>query len=353
MTKRRLAILVPAHNEETVIAETLRSCLKLVNKNDIYVVSDGSTDKTAAIARQLVPNVLSLNPNQGKAGASNTAIAHFKLASRYKYLLPMDADTQLTAAFLEHTLPLLEKDTKEKIACVVGKVIGRKHNYLTAYRLWEYEIAQTIHKRAQASENAIIVCPGCATVYRSKIFQHIQIPTGTLTEDMDLTFLIHRQSLGRIVFTDKAIVITQDPQTLKDFLKQIDRWYTGFWQCVTKHNIPWRGQPLDAEVAMLSLEGLFNGILSLTLLFLIPLTLFRQPTILIIPFAIDLTFFLLPTIFLTIKRHKHYRMLQYLPQFYLLRSLSCLVFLKSFTKVTLGLDLKMGWNKTKRYMIPL
>lgn len=348
---RRLAILIPAHNEETVIADTIKSCLKVVTKQDIYIVDDGSTDKTAQISKKYVPHVLSLKPNQGKAEASNTAIAHFKLATRYEYLLPMDADTQVSQHFLEQTLPPLDRDKKQQIACVVGKVIGLKHNFLTTYRIWEYEISQLIHKNAQAKENAIIVCPGCATVYRASIFQQIKIPTGTLTEDMDLTFLIHRQNLGRIVFREKAVVITQDPQDIRNYVKQIDRWYTGFWQCVSKHNIPWAGQPLDAEVAMLATEGLFNGILTLTLIALIPFAFLNHPEVLAIPFLLDLAVFMLPTFFLVIKRHKHWKIFAYLPQFYLIRLLSCLIFLVSFIKVTFGLDKNMSWRKIARYAV--
>ncbi len=48
------AIIIPAHNEETVISETLESCLKLdypEAKFDIYVIADNCKDNTAEIAK--------------------------------------------------------------------------------------------------------------------------------------------------------------------------------------------------------------------------------------------------------------------------------------------------------------
>ncbi|MCL4384246.1 glycosyltransferase family 2 protein [Patescibacteria group bacterium] len=348
-TKKKLAALVPAHNEEGVIAETLKSLLEVFAADDVYVVSDGSTDKTETIAANFTQHVLPLHPNRGKAKAMNAAIEQFKLTERYEYLLPMDADTKITKDFVNNLMAIFEKDTNKKVACAVGKVIGKSHSWVTTFRLWEYEIAQTIHKAAQSVENAIIVCPGCATIYRSEIFKTLPIPTGTLTEDMDMTFQIHRKCLGRIVFTGKATVVTQDPKTLKDFCKQIDRWYTGFWQCIIKNNVPWGGQALDAEVAMLALEGLYNGVLMLAFLLVIPFAMDKHPYLLIIPAAIDLFLFLLPTMALTAWRHRTGKIFLYIPLFYVARFLACLIFLKSFFKIVFSIDYKTGWNKATRY----
>lgn len=346
----KLAVLVPAHNEEKVIAATLESLLKIVSKKDIYLVDDGSVDNTVQIAKKYIDNIL-VQRNQGKATAMNAGITHFNLIKQYEYILPMDADTRITEGFIKASLAAFRKDKKKEISGVVGKVVGKSKNWITSYRLWEYEIAQTIHKPAQSHENAIVVCAGCATVYRSSLFEITMIPQGTMTEDMDFTFLIHRKNLGRIVFVNDAVVITQDPQSLRDFVKQVDRWYTGFWQCLTKHNIPWGGQMLDFEVGLLATEGLFNGILLLVLFLLLPLTVSNTPEILFIPFAFDFLFFLLPTMYLTAKRHKLWRIFLYLPHFYFMRIVSTMVFFNSFLKIIFGIDLSMNWNKAARYSV--
>lgn len=351
MKRRAVAVLIPAHNEEKVIRSTIKSLLKLVSKRDIYLVDDGSTDKTVTIASKYIQNIHSVSLNKGKAASMNQGIKFFKLVEKYDYILPMDADTSITQTFLDGALPIMEADKKKEISCVVGKVIGKGQNWITTYRLWEYEVAQTIHKPAQSKENAVIVCAGCATLYRSEVFAHNVIPSETMTEDMDFTFLIHRKKLGRIVYTNDAVVVTQDPYSLKDFIKQIDRWYTGFWQCVIKHNIPWGGQMLDFEVGLLATEGLFNGILMVSLLLLIPLTIIKAPYLLATPIVVDFFFFLLPTMFLAAKRHRLKKIYLYIPLFYLMRLVSCLIFLHSFIKIVLGIDLEMKWNKITRYSI--
>ena len=55
---KKIAFLVPAYNEETVIASTIRYLLKLAPKEDIFVINDGSKDRTASVAKKFKVNVL-------------------------------------------------------------------------------------------------------------------------------------------------------------------------------------------------------------------------------------------------------------------------------------------------------
>lgn len=346
-----VAVLIPAHNEAVVIASALQSFKDIIPLENVFVVDDGSEDRTSEVAEQYTPNVLTLPANLGKARAMNFAIDAYHLSATYDYILPMDADTQISLDFLEQTIPILESDPHKKIACVVGKVVGTNTRWTTIFRMWEYEVAQTIHKSAQSIENAIMVCPGCATVYRSEIFRILKLPTGTLTEDMDFTFLLHRKKLGRIVYADKAHVFTQDPLTFVDLIKQMDRWYTGFWQCVIKNNIPWGGQMVDLEVGMLAIEGLFNGLLVMALVILIPLVLYISPKLILIPLLIDLGVFLIPTLILTAIRQHIWKIFIYIPLFYLARFFSSVVFFITFIKVTVGYDVLTRWFKTNRYTV--
>ena len=58
--KRRFAVIVPAHNEETVIAATLASLNDLDYPRalfDVHVIADNCDDATAAVARDYTPFV--------------------------------------------------------------------------------------------------------------------------------------------------------------------------------------------------------------------------------------------------------------------------------------------------------
>jgi len=154
---KKIAILIPAFNEEFTAGQTLYSARGLLSARDIYVVDDGSSDKTVEVSRKYTKNVLSLPTNSGKATALNHALAYFKLAKRYTYIMMLDADTLISPDFFANILPILDSDKKQKIACVIGKVVGRSLNWITAYRTWEYEVAQTVHKNAQSQVDAVIV----------------------------------------------------------------------------------------------------------------------------------------------------------------------------------------------------
>ena len=348
--RRKAAVIVPASNEETVIENTIRSLLLVFRPEDIYVVSDGSSDRTVEIARKIIPNVLALPKNHGKASAMNYLIEEKQLPEKYQYIMTIDADTEINRHYLQEALKVFKGDKSHKIACVAGKVQGKKYNWLTYYRLWEYEVFQQVHKSAQSVINAITVCPGCGTIYRSSVFNKLKIPSETITEDMDLTIQIHRQKLGKIAFCPKAIVYTQDPKNLHDYLKQIERWYTGFWQCLAKNEIPWGGQRIDAELALLALEGLFSSLVYFTLIVFAPFAFFKAPLFFIFPFIIDL-FVLIPTLSVTAKRCHANKIFLYLPHFYFLRFLANVIYLKSYLKVTFGFDHKMKWLKINRYKV--
>ena len=244
-----------------------------------------------------------------------------------------------------------DKQPKDKVVCVVGRVMSRKQNWISYYRMWEYEIAQSIHKNAQGIINSVVVCPGCSTIFKAALFKKTKIPTGTLTEDMDLTFTIYRKRLGKIIFINSAQILTQDPKNLKDLLRQLDRWYTGFWQCVLKHDIPWGGQALDLEVALLATEGLFGGLVILALFFAVPFALNLKPSILIAPIAFDFLLFVMPTVVFAGIKNRSLGIFRYISHFYIVRVLSSLVFLKSFLKVVFAIDLKATWDKALRYTI--
>ena len=90
-------VVIPALNEEERIGEVLREVRSRVRNADILVISDGSTDRTAAIAREMGVTVIDLPFNLGYGAALQTG---FRFADRYGYdfVVTMDADGQHRAA---------------------------------------------------------------------------------------------------------------------------------------------------------------------------------------------------------------------------------------------------------------
>jgi poly-beta-1,6-N-acetyl-D-glucosamine synthase len=244
LTSADVAILIAAHNEELVIEKTLHSALTQVPAEQIFVASDGSSDRTSELARALGANVYDINPNRGKAGAIVASIDYFDLAERFEVLLLLDADTVLSADYLE--TGLLPFDDPSVVA-VAGRAstifwplpktwVGKT---LVAYRQRVYIAVQYLLKYGQASRfvNAVTIVPGFASMYRTRVLGDIDIAAeGFTIEDYNMTFDIHSKDLGRIAFNPHAAIAhTQDPDTIADYVKQIGRWSLGFWQTVIRH----------------------------------------------------------------------------------------------------------------------
>lgn len=66
--------IIPAYNEEQTIANVVRCVANVEKIKKIIVVSDGSTDNTAEIARECGADVIELSENVGKGGAIKAGV---------------------------------------------------------------------------------------------------------------------------------------------------------------------------------------------------------------------------------------------------------------------------------------
>ncbi|MBV9481598.1 MAG: glycosyltransferase [Acidobacteria bacterium] len=230
---KRLCVLIPAKDERLGIRKTLKSirCAGLLPL-DIYVVDDGSNDGTADIARDFDVNVLRNPQNMGKAYAIAHAAAVSDLVRRYDYICLMDADTEICGEYFQAVKRAFRDP---RVAVVCGQANSIPHNWLTAYRCLAYWLSHGIYKQGQSNMGVITVTPGCAASFRKHVFAELDWNKDTIVEDMDCTIQVHRKQLGRIVYEADARVFTQDPSTLRDYVKQLYRWHTGAWQVGQKY----------------------------------------------------------------------------------------------------------------------
>lgn len=89
----RVLIVIPAWNEELALPGVLREVATVLPDHDIVVVSDGSTDGTADVARQAGVTVLELPLNLGVGGAMRAGFK-YALRSGYDAVVQLDADGQ-------------------------------------------------------------------------------------------------------------------------------------------------------------------------------------------------------------------------------------------------------------------
>ncbi|WP_020659886.1 glycosyltransferase family 2 protein [Amycolatopsis benzoatilytica] len=270
MTVDDVAVLIPAHNEAAVIGQSLAAIVSLVPPANVHVVSDGSTDRTAEIAEEAGVRVLRTPQNLGKAGALEMAIRRFELARRFAAVLLLDADTRIEPGYFDAALPMFDNPEVVSVAGCVRTEFERDlsslGSLLVAHRQRVYSIGQRLLKYGQTwlHLNATHIVPGFASLYRSDVLPQIDInPPGLVIEDFNMTFEVYRKRLGKVGFSLRATAVTQDPDRLGDYLRQIRRWSVGFWQTVWRH--PPRADLFTAMLVLLLAEQVLSSVLYLVL----------------------------------------------------------------------------------------
>jgi cellulose synthase/poly-beta-1,6-N-acetylglucosamine synthase-like glycosyltransferase len=280
-----VTVVVPAHNEERVIAKAL-GALDLARGPgvEVIVVDDGSTDATAEIAAAFDVRVIR-QPQGGKAAALNTGIA----AASGEVIVVLDADTVLDPDFLDTVAPHFADPA---VGAVAGNIkVGNRRSILARLQALEYIVSLDIDRRTQDVLGVIAVVPGAAGAFRRAALVDVGgYPSDTLVEDADLTIALLRGG-WRIHYEPAALAYTEAPEGVADALRQRRRWGYGNVEVLAKHSrsmlrpgagrvgllgLPWMllsqvllplGGPLaDAFLLYLLLVGRFNTAAVLLLL---------------------------------------------------------------------------------------
>ncbi len=229
-----VSVIVPAFNEGKVILRTIESLLASDHKNfEILVVDDGSTDDTYQLAKDNYgenPQVsVWTKSNGGKAEALNFGWRKAK----GDIIIALDADTLFTP---ETISALAHRFADEHIGAVAGNAkVGNRINIVTKWQALEYVTSQNFDRRAFASLNCITVVPGSVGAWRREVLEQTGgFSSDTLAEDQDLTIQVRK--LGYTIgYEEKAIGLTEAPDSLRNLAKQRFRWSYGTLQCMWKH----------------------------------------------------------------------------------------------------------------------
>ena len=230
----RVAVLIPAYNEETVIVRTIRSVLNSDYKNlHVIVIDDGSLDRTAEIACEASdaePRVQVISKvNGGKAAALNFALERMT----EEVYVGIDADTVIAPDAISKLIPHFEDP---RIGAMAGNAkVGNRVNLWTRWQALEYITSQNFERRALDLFHVVTVVPGAIGAWRTAPVKAAGgYPLNTVAEDADLTMNLLEQGL-RVDYEDRALAFTEAPIDAKGLMLQRFRWSFGTLQAVWKH----------------------------------------------------------------------------------------------------------------------
>ena len=235
--KPRVAVLIPAFNEEAVIVRTIRSVLNSDYKDlRIIVIDDGSSDRTAEVARQAYTAEIAAGriqilskANEGKASALNHGLERID----EEVYVGIDADTIVAPDAISKLIPHFQDP---KIGAMAGNAkVGNRVNLWTRWQALEYITSQNFERRALDLFHVVTVVPGAIGAWRTAAVKAAGgYPLETVAEDADLTMHLLEEGL-KVDYEDRALAFTEAPIDARALMRQRFRWSFGTLQAVWKH----------------------------------------------------------------------------------------------------------------------
>jgi biofilm PGA synthesis N-glycosyltransferase PgaC len=231
-----ISILVAAYNEESSIADTLRSIdqQKYPGEFEVLVIDDGSRDATAAIVEANPypwARLLRQPRNMGKAAALNRGLAE----SKHDYVITLDADSFLFGDALARLVERYFSDPPSTRA-VAGTMLVRnsRQNWLTSAQEWDYFHGIAAIKRVQSLFQGTMVAQGAFSMYDRAALVEVGGWQDCVGEDIVLTWAMLVRG-WRVGHAEDACCFTNVPDNLRQFVKQRQRWSRGMMEAFRQH----------------------------------------------------------------------------------------------------------------------
>ena len=277
-----VTIIVPAHNEEAVIVESVRSLLALhYPLLEVIVVDDGSTDRTFELlerefdlvqvpkvipgrlkmigrpisvhaARHGVPLLVARKESVGRrSDATNLGLD----LARYPLICSIDADAILDDEALLHVVKPFVDDPEHVVAvggsirAVNGSVVERgrvvearvPRGWLARVQVIEYLRAFLLGRVGWSRLHGLLVISGAFGVFRRDLLLEIGgFDAECIGEDAELVTRLHKHLRDskrdyKMVFVAEPVCWTEVPNTVGLLAKQRRRWSRGLAEVLSKH----------------------------------------------------------------------------------------------------------------------
>lgn len=233
-------VVVPAHNEATVIERTVASLKKIDWPKDrfrILVVADNCTDDTAALASAAGATVLERQNDtlRGKGYALDHAFNYSRDDSKAVAVVIIDADAEVSPNLLESFAARLERGA-EAVQVHYGIL-----NPLASWRTRLLTIAKASFHivRSRARERMGLSCGirGNGWCVTHNLLQAVPFQAFSLTEDLEYGITLGLAGY-RVHYADEAHSDADMVTSSQTAGKQRQRWEDGRFQLIRSKTLP-------------------------------------------------------------------------------------------------------------------
>ena len=248
-----VSIMIPAHNEESVIATTVETVLKLDYPNfEIIAIDDRSTDNTASVLKDLeqkYPNkvIAFIRPKDafpGKSAVLNDALEFAKGEA----ILVFDADATMEPDFLTNLV--YELEPKDVGAVQARKIVRNKDvNLLTKCQNNEMTMDTHFQVGRDSVKGAVELRGNGELIKREALEDIGGWNNYTITDDLDMSTRLHIKGWD-VRFCANTAVYEEGIMYLVPLYKQRRRWIEGsirryleaFWDILTSKKMSMRAR---------------------------------------------------------------------------------------------------------------
>ncbi|HEY9585689.1 MAG TPA: glycosyltransferase family A protein [Candidatus Paceibacterota bacterium] len=195
------SIIIPAHNEERYIADTLEHLSRLnypKNRYEVIVIENGSTDHTYEKARAFEnenTHAWSI-PGKGVSAARNFALT--KLNPKSDWVVSLDADTLLKSDFLLHLNDFLAAHSVRHFVVGTTEITPLSNGWIAKFWFFVYNLGHQLTKTSMSIQ-----------LFKTSLFSyvHLRFPEH-LEMGEDLELIAKALKIGKFFYFPTKDVLT-------------------------------------------------------------------------------------------------------------------------------------------------
>ena len=224
-----VSIMIPAHNEESVIEYTVNNVQALTYPHfEIILIDDRSTDKTLDVIKHLADkydNVKYLHRDEGAFPGKSAVLNDAFVLANGDAILVFDADATVEPDFLNKLIDCLAPDD-------VGAVQARKvirepdTNILTKCQNNEYTLDTYLQVGRDAIKGAVELRGNGELIKRKALEDIGGWNNYTITDDLDMSTRLHIKGWD-VRFCPDACVVEEGVKYIVPLFRQRRRWLEG------------------------------------------------------------------------------------------------------------------------------
>ena len=234
----KVDVFIPTYNEDVdLVRRTAMAAQAMDYPHETWILDDGNREAMRDLAQSLGLRYLARTDNaHAKAGNLNHALPH----STADLIATFDADHAPRRDFLTKTLgyfadPLVAFVQTPQDFYNLDSYQNRTN--ASSHVAWsEQSLFFRVIQRGKDYWNAAFYCGSCAVIRRQSLDSIGGFATGTVTEDIHTSLLLHKKGL-RSVYHDEALAYGVAPAKIEPFLKQRVRWGVGAMNVWRKEGI--------------------------------------------------------------------------------------------------------------------